>query len=48
MAQAVWRPLFGTIEQRCGEDAIARLRESLAALVVQLDFDLPDYLPVLG
>jgi DNA-binding MarR family transcriptional regulator len=51
-AQEVWRRLFGVIEKRWqarfGEDQIDRLRESLSALVTQLNADLPDYLPVLG
>jgi DNA-binding MarR family transcriptional regulator len=48
----VWRPLFGIVEERWqarfGADHIARLRDSLAALIGQFDVELPDYLPVLG
>ena len=52
VAQQVWRPLFGVIEmrweERFGKERIDKLRESLSALVSQLDVELPDYLPVLG
>jgi methyltransferase (TIGR00027 family) len=48
----VWRPLPGLIEQRWrdrfGPDRVARLRDSLLAVVSQLDPDLPDCLPILG
>jgi DNA-binding MarR family transcriptional regulator len=51
-AQAVWRPLFGIIEKRWqarfGKDNIRQLRESLWALISQIDFELPDCLPILG
>jgi hypothetical protein len=51
-AQEIWRPLFGEIEarwqDRFGKDAIDGLRESLSVLARQVDFGLPDYLPVLG
>lgn len=51
-AQEVWRPLFGVIEERWqvrfGKDEIGRLRESLLALVRQIDVELPDCLPILG
>jgi len=50
MAQAVWRPLAGVIENRWqarfGKDEIGRLRVSLQALVSQLDVEMPHYLPV--
>jgi DNA-binding MarR family transcriptional regulator len=48
-AQEVWRPLFGMIEQRWqerfGKDAIDQLRKSLAAVVSQIDAELPGVLP---
>lgn len=51
-AQKVWRPLFDAIEKRWqarfGKNEIARLRESLWALVSQIDANLPDCLPILG
>ena len=51
-AQAIWRPLFGTIEKRWdssySKNEIERLKESLCAVVRQIDFDLPDCLPILG
>ena len=49
-AQAVWRPLSDVLEERWrarfGPDAIARLRESLQAVVSRLGVELPEYLPV--
>jgi DNA-binding MarR family transcriptional regulator len=51
-AQEVWRPLTGRIEdrwrERLGSDTIDGLRDSLAALVAQLDPHLPDSMPILG
>lgn len=51
-AQEIWRPLFGVIEkrwrERFGKDEIDELREALGAVVGQLDFELPDCLPILG
>ncbi len=51
-AQAVWRPLFGAIEERWqerfGKDEIGQLRESLWALISRIDVELPDCLPILG
>ena len=51
-ARNVGRPLFGEIEQRWqtrfGKDPIQRLRESLGALIRQMDGELPDCLPILG
>jgi hypothetical protein len=51
-AVAVWRPLAATIENRWrarfGEGAIELLRQSLAAITVHLDGELPDSLPILG
>ncbi len=48
-AQEIWRPLFGVIEQRWqerfGKVEIAQLRESLWAVISQLDASLPDRLP---
>jgi DNA-binding MarR family transcriptional regulator len=50
-AQAVWRPLFGTIEKRWqrrfGQDKVGQLRKSLWAVVNQIDLELPDCLPIL-
>ncbi|MGA8763502.1 MAG: MarR family winged helix-turn-helix transcriptional regulator [Candidatus Sulfotelmatobacter sp.] len=50
-AQEVWRPLFGVIEKRWqsrfGKDEIGRLRESLKALICEIDAGLPDCLPIL-
>jgi DNA-binding MarR family transcriptional regulator len=51
-AQEVWRPLFSTVEKRWGErfgtEEIEQLRQSLWALIRQIDVDLPDGLPILG
>lgn len=48
----VWRTLDKVIEdrwrQRFGDDAINRLRESLSAIVSQIDVELPHGLPILG
>src|SRR3984957_1870600 len=50
-AQKVWRPLFAEIEKRWqtrfGKNEIEELRESLIALLDQIDPDLPDCLPIL-
>jgi DNA-binding MarR family transcriptional regulator len=52
MAQQVWQPLFGVIEnrwrERFGKDEIQRLRDSLWALAGQFEACLPDCLPILG
>jgi DNA-binding MarR family transcriptional regulator len=52
IAQEIWRPLFGTIEkrweERFGKKEIAQLRESLLAILRQMDFALPDCMPILG
>lgn len=51
-AQQVWRRLFGVIEkrwrERFGGEAVDNLRDSLAAIVAELDLNLPEYLPILG
>jgi methyltransferase (TIGR00027 family) len=51
-ARQAWLPMAGLIEQRWiehfGADEMARLRDSLSALVRQLDPGLPDCLPILG
>jgi DNA-binding MarR family transcriptional regulator len=51
-ARGVWQPLSGEIEKRWqarwGEDRVRQLRESLGALIRQMDGDLPDCLPILG
>ena len=51
-AHEVWGPLFGIIEkrwqERFGGEKIDQLRESLAAVIRQFDFELPDCLPILG
>ncbi len=51
-AREVWRPLFGEIEtrweERFGKDEIGQLRDSLGAMVSQMDAGLPDCLPILG
>jgi DNA-binding MarR family transcriptional regulator len=51
-ALEVWRPLSAVIEQRWderfGPREIEHLRESLRAVVSQLDPELPDSLPILG
>jgi len=48
----IWPPLLGDIErrweERFGREAIDELRRSLAALVGQLDVELPEYLPIVG
>lgn len=52
MAQEVWRPLFGIIEQRWqdrfGTSEISQLREALRTLIDRLGLELPDCLPILG
>jgi DNA-binding MarR family transcriptional regulator len=52
MAQEIWRPLFGAIEERWharfGQDEIDQLRQSLWALAGQIDGELPDCLPILS
>ena len=52
MAQQVWQPLFGVIEnrwrERFGKDEIQSLRHSLWALAAQFEACLPDCLPILG
>jgi len=49
--QEVWRSLFGAIEERWqagfGKNEIRQLRESLSAVIRQIDLHLPDYLPIL-
>ncbi len=51
-AQAIWRPLFGAIEkrweERFGKKEIEQLRESLLAVIRQMDLELPDCMPILG
>jgi len=51
-AQAIWGPLFGTIEkrweERFGKKEIEQLRESLLAVIRQMDLELPDCMPILG
>src|SRR5262249_44320403 len=51
-AQAVWRPLFGVIEQRWrerfGADRIAAGQETLAAGERPFAWGVPDCLPILG
>ena len=51
-ARQIWRPLPSLIEQRwlerSGTEQMARLRDSLLAVVSQLDPGLPDCLPILG
>jgi DNA-binding MarR family transcriptional regulator len=51
-AQEIWRPLLGEIEERWrdrfGKDEIEHLKKSLAAILSQIDLDLPDCLPILG
>jgi hypothetical protein len=52
MAQEVWGPLFGVIDdrwrERFGDNAIAGLRTALSAIVDSVDLDLPDCMPILG
>ena len=51
-ARAVWQPLAEIIEtrwqERFGGERISHLRESLWAVVSQLDVELPDCLPILA
>jgi DNA-binding MarR family transcriptional regulator len=51
-AQEIWRPLFGTIEERwkvCfGADEMGRLRDALWTVVGQFNVELPDCHPILG
>jgi DNA-binding MarR family transcriptional regulator len=51
-AAEVWRSLPDVIEERwqarLGEAEILSLRESLSAVIGQLDVELPEYLPILG
>ena len=50
--QEIAPPLFGEIEsrwkERFGVDAIEELRSALAAVLQGLDFELPEYLPIVG
>lgn len=52
MAQEVWGPLFGVVDdrwrERFGDNAIADLRTALSAIVDCVDLDLPDCMPILG
>jgi DNA-binding MarR family transcriptional regulator len=52
LAQEVWGPLFGVIDdrwrERFGNNAIADLRAALSAIVDRIDLELPDCLPILG
>jgi DNA-binding MarR family transcriptional regulator len=52
MAQEIWQPLFGVIEQRWqerfGKNEIAQLRQALCALLRRIDLDLPDCPPIVG
>ena len=52
VAREVWRHLSAEVEarwcQRIGRDALAELKGSLAAIISDLDPDLPDCLPILG
>ena len=52
MAQEVWGPLFGIIDdrwrERFGDNAIAGLRTALSAIVDSVDLELPDCMPILG
>jgi DNA-binding transcriptional ArsR family regulator len=52
MAQQVWGPLFGVIEERWSDRFggldVDALHRALAAIVVQLDPGLPDCMPILG
>ncbi len=51
-AQQIWEPLLGEIEERWqerfGGRALEALRESLGAVVKDLDRGLPDCMPILG
>jgi DNA-binding MarR family transcriptional regulator len=50
-AQEVWRPLFAVIEKRWqarfGADVVNQLRKVLAALISEIDIELPECLPIL-
>ncbi len=52
LAQQVWRPLGGLIEERWverfGKEKIEALRKSLSAVLSRIDLALPEYLPILG
>jgi DNA-binding MarR family transcriptional regulator len=52
LAQAVWRPLFGEIEERWrsrfGPDEIDGLREALWSFLRQIDREMPEYMPIYG
>jgi hypothetical protein len=52
VAQQIWRPLFGVIEERWRERfgglEVDALRGALAAVVDDLDPGLPDCMPILG
>jgi DNA-binding MarR family transcriptional regulator len=52
LAQAVWRPLFGEIEERWrsrfGQDEIDGLREALWSFLRQIDREMPEYMPIYG
>jgi hypothetical protein len=51
-AREIWQPLFGVIEtrwrERFGKQRIEALRESLCAVIGNMDLNLPDCLPILG
>jgi hypothetical protein len=52
VAQQVWRPLFGVMEERWRERfgglEVDALRDALGAVVEELDPALPDCMPILG
>lgn len=52
MAQQVWRPLAGIVEERWlerfGKDEIATLRKSLLKLVGLIGLSLPEFMPIVG
>jgi DNA-binding MarR family transcriptional regulator len=52
LAQEVWRPLDGVIEERWqerfGNEKIEALRKSLSVVLSRIDLALPKYLPILG
>ena len=52
IAREVWHPLPAEVEarwrERIGKDAMFELKGSLAAIVSNLDPDVPDCMPILG
>ncbi len=52
LAQEIWRPLSGEVEQRWrvrfGAEKISELKRALAVLADQMRADVPEHMPILG